>query len=41
MNPDMQVSLYTYGSPRVFMGNTKEANNMNSAFHGEAHNQIV
>merc|ERR1712032_1628905 len=31
--PDMKVSLYTYGSPRVFMGNTKEANNMNSAFH--------
>merc|ERR1712032_344953 len=31
--PDMKVSLYTYGSPRVFMGNTKEASNMNSAFH--------
>ena len=35
-DPDMKVSLYTYGSPRVFRGNTKEKANMDAAFHGES-----
>ena len=35
-DPDMKVSLYTLGSPRVFRGNTKEKANMDAAFHGES-----
>ena len=35
VHEETKVSLYTYGAPRVFRGNTKERRNMDAAFDGK------